>query len=346
MLATLHLALLLGTQSAWARPLLFAHLGIFLLWQPLWHGESQLRPGSILFIGGASLVALLWLNWWVLAFWASGLFALVGGRVFAFHTRWQRWRYLLAMAYLLAVLLLWVTPHLFELPVIVDAASNLMGLLLPLLLALMLLPKEKEQADAAQIVDFIYSLLLFLLVTLLVLGSLAFMTLARVDYFEALLRTLFILAVMLFVLGWLWNPRLGFSGLQPIFSRYLPNIGTPFEAWLKHLAGTAQQEPNPAVFLARAVARPFLSGQTARTAPARDRPLAGHLRNGLAPHVAHRADPGQAQGTATGNRCGHTAAGDLAGWTAVVERHRTVRRRPRGRHVSGRTLGRAVGGVA
>ncbi|TAJ80435.1 MAG: sensor histidine kinase [Gallionellaceae bacterium] len=264
MLATLHLALLLGTQSAWARPLLFAHLGIFLLWQPLWHGESQLRPGSILFIGGASLVALLWLNWWVLAFWASGLFALVGGRVFAFHTRWQRWRYLLAMAYLLAVLLLWVTPHLFELPVIVDAASNLMGLLLPLLLALMLLPKEKEQADAAQIVDFIYSLLLFLLVTLLVLGSLAFMTLARVDYFEALLRTLFILAVMLFVLGWLWNPRLGFSGLQPIFSRYLPNIGTPFEAWLKHLAGTAQQEPNPAVFLARAIEHfsemPWVSG--------------------------------------------------------------------------------------
>lgn len=264
MLATLHLALLFGTQSDWARPLLFAHLGLFLLWQPLWRGESNLRPGSILFIGGASLVALLWLNWWVLAFWVSGLFSLVGGRVFAFHTRWQRWRYLLAMAYLLAVLLLWITPHLFGLPVIVDTTGSLMELLLPLLALMTLLPKEREQAGAAQIVDFIYSLLLFLLLTLLVLGSLAFMTLAHEDYFEALLRTLFLLAVMLLVLGWLWNPRLGFSGLQPIFSRYLLNIGTPFEVWLKHLAETSQQEANPAIFLARAIDHfselPWVSG--------------------------------------------------------------------------------------
>jgi signal transduction histidine kinase len=265
MLATLHLALLTGITSPWARPLLLAHLGLFLLWQPLWRGESKLRPGSALFIGSASLVAMLWLNWWVLAFWVSGLFALVGGRVFAFHTRWQRWRYLLAMAYLLAVLLLWVTPYLFNLPVIVEATTTLMNLFLPFLLILMaLMPGEKGQADAAQIVDFIYSLLLFLLVTLLVLGSLAFMTLAHVDYFVALLRTLFILAVMLFVLGWLWNPRLGFSGLQPIFSRYLLNIGTPFEVWLKHLAETSRLEPDPAIFLARAIGHfaelPWVSG--------------------------------------------------------------------------------------
>jgi len=265
MLATLHLALLAGISSPWARPLLLAHLGLFLLWQPLWRGESKLRPGSALFIGSASLVAMLWLNWWVLAFWVSGLFALVGGRVFAFHTHWQRWRYLLAMAYLLAVLLLWVTPYLFDLPVIVEATSSLMNLLLPLLLALMaLMPGKQEPASAAQIVDFIYSLLLFLLVTLLVLGSLAFMTLAHVDYFEALLRTLFILALMLFVLGWLWNPRLGFSGLQPIFSRYLLNIGTPFETWLKNLAETSRLEPDPALFLSRAINHfsdlPWVSG--------------------------------------------------------------------------------------
>lgn len=265
MLATLHLALLIGTESHWAQSVLLAHLGLFLLWQPLWRGESQLRPGSLLFIGGASVVALLWLNWWVLAFWVSGLFALVGGRVFAFHTRWQRWRYLVAMAYLLAVLLLWVAPHLFELPGVVDVTGSLMNLLLPLLLVLMaVLPDERDQADAVQIVDFIYSLLLFLLVTLLVLGSLAFMTLERVDYFEALLRTLFILALMLFVLGWLWNPRLGFSGLQPVFSRYLLNIGTPFERWLKQLAETSRRESIPAIFLARAIDHfvelPWVSG--------------------------------------------------------------------------------------
>lgn len=265
MLASLHLALWLGTQSLWTRPVLLAHLGLFLLWQPLWRGESKLRPGSTLFIGSASLVALLWLNWWVLAFWVSGLFSLVGGRVFTFHTRWQRWRYLLAMAYLLSALLLWVAPHLFQLPVIVDASSSLMNLFLPLLLVLMaLLPREEEPAGTAQIVDFIYSLLLFMLLTLLVLGSLAFMTLEHLEYFAALLRTLFLLALMLFALGWLWNPRLGFSGLQPVFSRYLLNIGTPFEVWLKRMAETSQQESSPAVFLARAIEHfselPWVSG--------------------------------------------------------------------------------------
>jgi len=267
LLATLHLALWLGIQSPWTRPLLISHLGFFLLWQPLWRGESKLRPGSILFIGAASLVALLWLNWWVLAFWVTGLFSLVGGRVFAFHALWQRWRYLLAMAYLLAVLLFWITPHLFNLPLIVGTAGDLMDYLLPALLLIMaMIPSKKEPAEAAQIVDFIYSLLLFLLLTLLILGSLAFMTLAHEDYFEALLGTLFILAGMLLVMSWLWNPRLGFSGLQPMFSRYLLNIGTPFEEWLKHLTDAAQQESSPGAFLERAIANfstfPWLSGMT------------------------------------------------------------------------------------
>jgi signal transduction histidine kinase len=264
-LATLHTALWLGIQSPLTRPLLISHIGLFLLWQPLWRGESKLRPGSIIFIGGASLVAVLWLNWWVLAFWVTGLFSLVGGRVFGFHERWQRWRYLLAMAYLLAVLLLWITPHLFNLPIVVSTTQELMDYVLPLLLVVMaVLPNRKDSVETTQIVDFIYSLLLFLLLTLLILGSLAFMTLVHNDYFEGLLATLFILAGMLLVLGWLWNPRLGFTGLQPIFSRYLLNIGTPFEEWLKHLTESSQQETNPGVFLEQAIKHfsrfPWLSG--------------------------------------------------------------------------------------
>lgn len=265
MLALLHIALWLGVDNIWSRPFLLTHFGLFLLWQPLWRGEQQLRPGSAVFIVCASVVALWWLNWWVLTFWVSSLFALVGGRVFAFHARWQRLRYLLVMAYLLSVLVLWIAPQLFALPAIADATRSLMGVALPILLVgLALVPGEREQTETAQAVDFIYSLLLFMLLTLLVLGSLAFMTLGRVDYLEALLRTLFIIALLLFALGWLWNPRLGFSGLQPVFSRYLLNIGTPFEVWLKQLAETAQQEHSPAIFLARATdhlaALPWLSG--------------------------------------------------------------------------------------
>jgi signal transduction histidine kinase len=249
MLVTLHLALWLGVESPWSRPLLFAHLGSFLLWQPLWRGEERLSTRSAVIIVCVSVVALWWLNWWILAFWVSGLFSLVGGRVFAFHSKWLRFRYLLVMAYLLSVMLFWLTPKLFGLPTSVEESVDLMEGGLPLLLLLILLtPQQSEKLKQVQAVDFIYSVLLFMLLTLLVLGSLAFMNLGRVDYFQALLRTLFLMALLLFVLGWLWLPRLGFSGLQVIFSRSFLNIGTPFELWLNQLA-QAQQEPSPAIFL-------------------------------------------------------------------------------------------------
>lgn len=265
MLVVLHWALWLGMQSPWMHPLLLTHLGLFLMWQPLWRGESKLRPGGAAFIVAMSLIALFWLNWWALAFWVSVLFALVGGRVFAFHARWQRMYYLLVMAYLLAVLVLYITPNLFALPGLNEVMGNMMNAGLPLLLVIMaILPVEREQAESEQAVDFIYILLLFTLQTLLVLGSLAFMTLGKIGYLDALMRTMFIIAVMLLMLGGLWNPRLGFSGFQALFSRYLLTIGTPLEIWLERLAGAAQQEQNPEAFLERATEylteMPWISG--------------------------------------------------------------------------------------
>lgn len=277
MLASLHITLWLGVDNTWARALLLTHFGLFLLWQPLWRGERELRSGGIVFIACTSGIVILWLNWWILAFWLAGLFALVGGRVFAFRTRWLRILYLTVMAYLLAVLLLWVVPYLFaaqgahvnitlvHLDNIIEVTRGLMSAVLPLFLAgILLMPAESDEAESVHAVDFFYSLLLFMLITLLVLGSLAFMTLAQVDYLPALLRTVFIMALVLLALGWLWNPRFGFTGLQPLFSRYLLNIGTPFESWLRQLAETAQHEQGSAAFLAQAVvdlaALPWLSG--------------------------------------------------------------------------------------
>lgn len=265
MLATLHMALWLGMPSLWMRPLLLMHLGLFLLWQPLWRGEKKLRNGGAALIIAMSLVTIFLLNWWVLAFWVSVLFALVGGRVFSFHARWQRLYYLLVMTYLLAILILYIAPNLFKLPGMGEVMDNLMNIGLPLmLLSMALIPVEREQVEAEQAVDFIYIVLLFTLVTLLVLGSLAFMTLGRIDYLDALLRTLFIIAIMLLALGGLWNPRLGFSGFQALFSRYLLTIGTPLEIWLERLSAAANQEQNPEAFLVRAAEylaeMPWISG--------------------------------------------------------------------------------------
>lgn len=282
MLALLHGALWVGIDSTWARPLLLAHLGLFMLWQPLWRSEAKLSWGNSAYILVLSLSALFWLNWWVLAFWVSGMFALVGGRVFTFHSRWQRAFYLLLMAYLLAVLLLYIAPHLFGLPEFQEITNSLLEFGLPLLLLIMAaLPIERDASDNVQAVDFIYVLLLFTLLILLILGSLAFMTLGRVEYLVALLRTLFLLGAALMVLGLLWSPRMGFSGLQASFSRYVLSIGTPLEEWLKQIALAAQQEQNPATFLERAttylIEMPSISGISWLSE-------AGHGNSGVSSH--------------------------------------------------------------
>lgn len=273
MLVLLQGALLLGMESPWARPLLLAHMGLFLIWQPLWRGEREVGPGALAFIALAAVWLTYWLNWWVVAFWLIGLFGLVGARVFAFRDRWARRLYLAAVTYLLAVLLLWVVPHLFAAQYTIEAGRVIMLYVLPVLLAAMaLLPGNKEQPDDARAVDFIYSLLLFMLLALVVLGSLAFMTLAQLNYPEALLRTLLLIGLLLLALGGLWNPRFspslarktGFGGLQTLFSRYLLSVGTPFESWLRQLAEAAQREPDAAAYLRRAIALlgelPWLSG--------------------------------------------------------------------------------------
>lgn len=270
MFALLHGVILLGLDSPWAHPLLLGHFGLFLLWQPLWRGEREVGRGALIFISLIAVMALFWLNWWTITFWLIGLFGLVGARVFVFRDRRARFLYLTLVVYLLAILLLWVVPNLFGAQsTIIEVGLIMIRYALPLLLLLaavliVTLPVKNEQAVGTQTVDFIYSLLLFLLLTLVVLGSLAFMTLARLDYLEALLRTLFLMGLILLVFGLLWNPRFGFSGLQVQFSRYLLNVGTPFESWLAKLAEAAQHETDAAAYLKKAVALladfPWLSG--------------------------------------------------------------------------------------
>jgi signal transduction histidine kinase len=265
MLGLLHGVLVLGVNSPWSHPLLLAHLGVFLLWQPMWRGEREVGRGAFAFIALAAATAMFWLNWWIIAFWLTGLFALVGARVFSFRDRWTRLLYLSVMVYLLAVLLLWVVPNLFDVKSTVEAGRILMLYVLPLLLVTtVLLPINNKPVESTQTVDFIYSLLLFMLLTLVVLGSLAFMSLGHLDYFEALPRTLFLIGLVLLALGGLWNPRFGFSGLQVMFSRYLLNVGTPFENWLTKLAEAAQREHDAESYLRHAINLladfPWLSG--------------------------------------------------------------------------------------
>ncbi len=267
MLLFLHAATLLKIDDPWMHALLVSHLGIFLIWQPMWGGEHKVTVGVLTLIGIVCTSILLWLNWWLVAFWLAVLFALVGGRVFSFRTKWLKLFYLAAMLYLLALLLLWVTPHLFASGMITEMLQYLVqyGLLL-VLISMALMPVENEPVISSHAVDFFYSVLLFLLVVVLVLGSFTYMVLGNANYLEALSFTLFSLAMLLLTLGWLWNPRFGFVGLQHLFSRYLLNVGTPLDEWLSKLAKESELEQEAAGFLEAAMQQlsdlPWIKGVT------------------------------------------------------------------------------------
>ena len=265
LLLSLHGVMLWGFDSVLAKTLLLSHYGLFLLWQPIWRGEQPLSAASALLVLAGGAVLLLTLDWWVLAFWQAALFGLLGGRVFSTEEKTPRAGYLIAAAYLLAMLVIWVVPRLLNQVQDNAATTFLVQYLMPLLpLSLLFLPSERRQRTDAPALDFFYSLLLFLLALILVLGSFAIEVSSNTHYPDALMQMLFAIAGILFVMSWLWNPRAGFSGIGQILSRYLLSVGMPFEQWLYRIARLAEVESGPVEFMSAAAAEvallPWVSG--------------------------------------------------------------------------------------
>ena len=265
MLLLLHFAAFRGVTDDWARGFLVAHFGLLLLWQPFVHGERRVSAAQALAIALASSAVLLWLDWWMLAFWVVLLAGVVGGRVYQQQARWQRRFSLLVFVYLLALLALAVLPEIApprEIPPQLKPVAEV-ALLLPLL-ALVAMPVEPEPQDAPQLIDFFYTVFLVLVLGLLVLGSFAFMTASRLSYLEAMASMLVIIGAAVLAIGLAWNPRAGFGGLNLFVSRYLFSIGMPLERWLRFLAELLQTEPRPDRFLAEGVSGlarlPWVSG--------------------------------------------------------------------------------------
>jgi len=145
-------------------------------------------------------------------------------------------------------------PHLFP-GQIIEVAQTLLvqyGLLL-LPIALLLIRVETGRAAAPIAVDLFYSVILFLLVVALVLGSFVVKQLSHGNYPLALAQSLFAIALLLIALSWLWDPHGGFSGIGHMLSRYLMSLGLPFEQWIKGLAELAEQESQPQRFLTLAL---------------------------------------------------------------------------------------------
>jgi signal transduction histidine kinase len=228
MLGCLHVAAMVGVEDMWARGLMMAHLGLFLVWQPFMQGGQRLKVSEAILAG------------------------IVGGKVFLFQARWLRLFYLTVFSYLVALLLLWIVPNGFPNAPLQAEIALVAQWGLPVAFVVMLaMPVESDTAEP-QIVDFFYASMIFLLLVALVLGSFAFMTVGKKSYAFALTFSLMAIATFLLFLSLVWNPRAGFSGLQMVFSRYLLSIGLPFEQWLHFLADLSRAEARPERFLKEA----------------------------------------------------------------------------------------------
>jgi len=264
MLLTLHAWMLSGSESAWSAILKITHYGAFLLWQPIWRGEQRLNwVSAMLFVvGGMALLAMQ--GWWLRAFWLAGLIGLLGGRVFSAQAGRERLVSLVAAGYLLTMLLMWVEPHLLELTDTVDTARWVVTFVMPWVPAALCFVRLAPDRAPGGSIDFFYSLLLFLLAVILVMGSFIIETVTHDDYALVLMEVMFTISMVLIVLSWLWNPRSGFTGLGELLSRYLMSVGMPFEQWLQRIAILAETSQTATQFLNAATREvaglPWVSG--------------------------------------------------------------------------------------
>lgn len=260
LLLSLHGLLITGMLGTMKIAFILSHYGFFLLWQPVWRNREQIsRPALILFLlVGLSLVFLM--NWWVMAFWLSTLFALLGGRIFNTQSKSPKIGYLIAAGYLIFMLLLVVVPNLF-LTVDTDSPNPVplpiffveYGLaLLPI--AILFTRVSVDERGQPPVLDFFYTLILLLLAVIVVLGCFAIEASSSGNYIEILMRVIFSCAVALVVISWLWDPRAGFVGIGQLLSRYLLSIGLPFEKWIKNIAEHADSKQSAKDFTQAAMA--------------------------------------------------------------------------------------------
>jgi len=254
MLMTLHAAVVFDADMTVTRAFLLAHYGLFLLWQPLVRSEARIEPRLAFPVFAMAALLVLVDSTWVMALWLAILAGLVGAVATSQNERAPRLGYLLALAYLLALLLAWVLPQSLgrtSLPDELQVAVRYGLLLLPL--AILFLPASRQRS-ASSTLDFIYGLMLSLLIMVMALGVFAVVAVAKVSYAWALVQTLLGMAGLLLALSWLWNPRAGFAGLGQVTSRYLLSVGLPFEGWAQRLATLAERERDPESFVRDALA--------------------------------------------------------------------------------------------
>ncbi|HET9651402.1 MAG TPA: ATP-binding protein, partial [Usitatibacter sp.] len=250
MLLALHAAMISERGSVLQRLLLLSHFGFFLVWQPFFAAERELKIFSVILLLAITGATLYFLPAWLMVLWMLVLLGILGGRVFMAQAEDRNRFYLVAFMYVLTLLLLWVVPELLlgerELPPVVGRFAREF---LPLVLVLLVFLPRPTEEHVTQVFDFFYALLVFQLGMMIVLGSIVVMRFTGAPYVNAVIITLFGTALALFMFAALWNPMRGFGGLRTYFSVYLMSVGLPFELWMRRMAELAETESDARRFL-------------------------------------------------------------------------------------------------
>ena len=255
MLLSLHAALMAPAESDFERIWLLVHFGLFLVWQPFISAERELNVIAVGLLLGITVVVFVSLAGWMLVAWVAILIGIMGGKVFTQQAAQRSRFYLVAVFFLLAILLTWTVPvSLLEIGSIPDGLRTFVTLFLPMTLGVMIfLPFRGEDEATTQVFDFFYSIFVFQLVVVLVLGTIAAMRVTDNQYFQAVVLTVLAFGGALLILAVLWGPRSGFGGLRTYFSRYLMTVGMPFELWMRRIAEFSEAESNSGQFLEQAM---------------------------------------------------------------------------------------------
>ncbi len=215
--------------------------GLFLLWQPLWHKDEQLKALPTLL----PIVLLLFFSFFyqneTLVFFSLIVSGLIGSRLFSYTT--TRTFDLLALSILIIEMSIGVIPLNVDQIILPSQFESYIQtiVLIPILLIFFAPIHERAQQTRSQ-VDLMHGMLTATLIFIVLLGGIVINLLYGVDYIEGLLLTVFFVATLALGVSWFWNPGVGYSGLGVLWNRYAMTIGGPFEIWINTLT-TLIEEP-------------------------------------------------------------------------------------------------------
>ncbi|MBL1141974.1 MAG: HAMP domain-containing histidine kinase [Proteobacteria bacterium] len=248
MLEMLHLAIWVDFGSIVSRSFMLSHLGLFLLWQPVWRGDEKLSiENTFLFIVFTLALTLL-LNLWLLFAWLILLIGFIGGSVTLDKN--ERNLYVFALSFVVLELLFACVPELANVKI---EQKQIFYLLLPILPIFILFFPGNKPGHQIQMVDFIHSITASMLTSLVSLGSLLIMFINETSYFTALTQTSIAIGSFIICISWLISSQSRFNNVTQLWSSFMLNIGTPLEQWLSELSRFSEKQNEPEEFLEIAV---------------------------------------------------------------------------------------------